>query len=299
MEIARIALHVSAPPGVRIVEENAELAPFLSTEPGLAQHQDWPVELRLDRPPDTSTLALLFEAEGWRAYRDGTDVVLEFRLDGSCPGVAADESSILWTARLPPESGRPVVVHPGRPLVHRRDGVTIVQNPLSYPLDQLVMMHLLPIHRGLLVHAAGIRRPGGAIVFPGRSGAGKSTLMRLLSDRGDVKRLSDDRMVIRLTEGGAMAFGTPWAGNERVAANDGDELRALAFLRQSPEHRLVRLDPREALHRLLPMTSILWHDAERSTAALEACATLVERVPAYDLYFRRDAGVHAVLSDLA
>jgi hypothetical protein len=273
---------------VRVVEDNAAVAPFLRHAPGVPEPFEYPVDLRLSDLPDTSGLRRVFEAEGWCGFQDGTDVVLEFRLDGP---------RTLWVARVPGAAG-PIVVHPGPPLVTRRGDEIRVRNPLSYPLDQLLMMHVLPAHRGVLVHAAGVRRGAGAVLFPGRSGAGKSTISRLLAGRADLERLSDDRMVVRLTEDGASAFGTPWAGNERVAANAGGSLRGVAFLCQSPEHRLVRLDPRDALHRLLPMMSILWHDEERSTRALAAAAELFARVPAYDLHFRRDEGVYEVLAEL-
>jgi hypothetical protein len=288
LEIARVCLTVSAPEGVRIVADDPLYAPFLLPDreaEGLVQ-----VSILLDPSalPDTSKLEPLFETRhGWRASGDGAELVLEHWM-----GARRDRP--LWVARLD-AGGHRVTVLPGPDLVRKRAGVAVVENPLRYPLDQLLLMHVLPHHQGLLVHAAGVRAGSSALVFPGCSGAGKSTLCRLLLGRRDLVGLSDDRIVVRRIGEGFTAFGTPWAGTEGVARNEGATLRALAFLRQAKENRLEPLSPKEALDQLLPITSILWHDTQRSAEALSTCASLLDRVPAYRLHFRDTPDVASFL----
>ncbi|MBI4229578.1 MAG: hypothetical protein HY608_01955, partial [Planctomycetes bacterium] len=48
--------------------------------------------------------------------------------------------------------------------------------PFRTPFLEVLWMHLLPLHAGLLVHAAAVEHRGKALLFVGRSGAGKSTL---------------------------------------------------------------------------------------------------------------------------
>ena len=52
--------------------------------------------------------------------------------------------------------------------------------PLQYPLDELVMVHLLSQGKGVEIHGCGLLdRAGRAYLFVGQSGAGKSTMARL------------------------------------------------------------------------------------------------------------------------
>jgi hypothetical protein len=95
-----------------------------------------------------------------------------------------------------------------------------------------------------------------------------------------------------------MAFGTPWPGSERVAANQGGELRALAFLHQAAESRLRRLSPEEALDQLVPVASILWYDMERMARSVKTCKLLLDQVPAYELHFRNTPDVHDLITEL-
>jgi len=69
---------------------------------------------------------------------------------------------------------------------------------LSYPLDELLVMHYLAYESAIELHASGIvHRDGIANLFVGHSGAGKSTTTRLWTEREDVEVLSDDRIIVR------------------------------------------------------------------------------------------------------
>jgi hypothetical protein len=290
LEIARVRFAVDPPAGFHAVLGDPRYLPFLQEgEPGPGR-VDVAVELVLDEGPDTQHLPLAFESGGpWRAFRDAADLLLEFR-DAA--------SRRVWLARVAPAVSR-VRVHCG-PFVERvgREDPSQLPCPLHYPLDQLLMMCLLPHHGGVLVHAAGLRRGQAAAVFPGHSGAGKSTLMGLVAGRGELAGLSDDRVVIREIDGSFRAFGTPWAGTGLVASRDGAELAAIAFLHQAPETRLDRIGPEAALGQLLRTASIPWFDADGMTRSLAACERLLARVPTYELYFRKHEEVGEVIAGL-
>jgi hypothetical protein len=75
-------------------------------------------------------------------------------------------------------------------------------DPLSYPLDELLIMHRLTQEKAIELHSCGIVRPDGTgNLFVGHSGAGKSTTTRLWTEREDVEVLSDDRIIVRRDEG--------------------------------------------------------------------------------------------------
>lgn len=289
LEIARIRFAVTPPAGRRVVGD-PRYEPFLRESAPAPGRVDVPVELALDEGPDTRDLPLAFDSGGpWCAYRDAADLLLEFR----------DEThQRLWLARLRPAVAR-VQIHCGT-FVGRvgLEEPGQVPSPLRYPLDQLLMMCLLPHHEGVLVHAAGVRRGAAAAIFAGHSGAGKSTLMSLLAGLAELSGLSDDRVVLREIDGAFRSFGTPWAGTGRVASPDSAELRAIAFLHQARETRLVRIGPQAALGQLLRTASIPWFDGEGMARSLAVCERLLTRIPTYELHFRRHEEVGEVVSGL-
>jgi hypothetical protein len=71
----------------------------------------------------------------------------------------------------------------------RRDvfGPRLPLYPLQYPLDELLMVHLLSHGRGVEVHGSGIVTSDGVgTLFAGQSGAGKTTMAKLWLSEPDV-----------------------------------------------------------------------------------------------------------------
>jgi len=284
------------PPGLELVEDDPSYRAFIGggePQPGEIR---LPVRLELGAAPDTHGLPVLFDTEQtWTAYRDGEDVLLVLRSD-------AGRERFLWVARLSAESTR-VTIHCGAPLVERSAGAVRLTNPLHYPLDQLLAAFVLAPRRGLVVHAAGICRSRRGILLAGRSGAGKSTVMRLaagrrIAGRHDLAGLSDDRVIVRRVAGSTLVYGTPWAGEARVAARRSAPLVAIVFLHHAATDELRPLPSREALRQLVPTASILWFDRRRMEQALEFCEELVTEIPAYELRFRPQPDAVALLDRL-
>ncbi len=244
--------------------------------------RDITVTLTLDPAPDLSHLPVLFDTEeAWTAFTDQGDIILRLRS-------AAGPRDPLWVARLSGEPIARVTVHCGPGLLERRGDAVVLNSPLHYPLDQLLMMFALPAADGLLVHAAGLARGAKGVFCAGVSGAGKTTLMSCRGDHSELLGLSDDRVIVRWIEGVPRLFGTPWAGEGRVAENHHVELAAVMFIHQSRRHELRRIDAREALDQLLATVSILWFDRARMERAMSNCQRLVESLPCYELHFRPD-----------
>lgn len=289
LEIAGFRLRVTPPPGFEAVVDDPRYASFLRATDSRAF--EVPVELLLGPLPDLRGLAPAFDSGvAWTAYRQGTDLLFDYRLP--------DSGERLWTARLSSGAAPEVTVYCGERLAGTGEPLRTLHSPLSYPLDQLLLMCLLTLEGGLLVHSAGVRRGDRAVVCPGRSGAGKSTLSRLLEARPDLVRMSDDRMVLRASGARFRAWGTPWAGTERIAESDSAPLVALAFLHQSPRTELRPIGPAEGLPQLLAVGSVPWFDIERATECLAFCDALLREVPLYELHFRRHEEVGEVLEQL-
>lgn len=289
LHIGGLVYRVQAPPGVRLVDDHKLYRSFSAgPPPGMTEEEEEiPVALEIAEvlPPPAS--AVVFDSgESWLAAREGGSFRLFFR----SPTAAG---RFWWRATVPGGDG-PIRLLFAPELLESGGALA---NPFHYPLDQLLSMWLLAERRGCILHAAGLGRSGRGIACIGRSGAGKTTLMAQLAGLADLQRLSDDRVVVSVQHE-PMVFGTPWAGEGLVAGNLAARLEALVFLHHGRRHRLEAVKPRAAAHQLLPTTSIPWFDERRSAACLETLDALVGAVPAYDLHFRRDAGVAEVLDRL-
>ena len=90
----------------------------------------------------------------------------------------------------------------------------------------------------LMIHGSAIIADGQASLFTARSGTGKSTHTRLwcelLGSRARI--LNDDKPFIRPTGNGAIAYGSPWSGNENPGKNTSAPLKAIIKLSRGNEN---------------------------------------------------------------
>lgn len=201
-------------------------------------------------------------------------------------------------------------------------------NPLEYPLDELLLVHLLARHAlGAELHGCGIvaaprlgaglghsatkghpqRLPppapamtAGAQLFLGQSGAGKTTLARLWArQQGAGCILSDDRLVVRRAGDRCVVYGTPWHGDGGFSRpGPATPLRRIFFLKQASANAARALSRAEATARLFSCSFVpnyLRSDVERG---IETLATIASAVPCYELSFSADPSVLAFLSEL-
>jgi len=239
--------------------------------------------------PVTGKMRRMFDAEqAWSLFREGDTYFLELK-----PPPLQEP---LWVVRF--NAGfKSTVIYCGEPSLSRVNDRISVLNPLSYPIDQILLMYILSGRQGALLHAAGISVCGKGCIFPGRSGAGKSTISRLLLDREGVTMLSDDRIILRKFDSGFRAFGTPWPGDAGLAENISSRLGGIFFIHHDSENKIRELSPREALNLLMPVTSIPWYDEQPMSDILKTWEDLVYAVPAYELYFRPDSSAAVFLEE--
>jgi hypothetical protein len=159
---------------------------------------------------------------------------------------------------------------------------------------RVVMSLVLAVEGGLLVHAASLARGDRGYVFAGPSGSGKTTLARL----SGATLLSDELSIVRRRADGVTCHGTPfWGELARGGDNRTVPLAGLYRLRKAAAHGRRPLARGPALAALLE--NVLWFS--RDPAAVRRVVALagetIERVPCYELEFRRDAGFWAVVED--
>jgi hypothetical protein len=232
--------------------------------------------------PSTEELTEIFEDCGsWAMFKKGIEYSLV--LNPSLPGGPE------CIARFDPRFEK-VTVYCGDIDIVEVAGKKHVRNPFTYPLDQLLLMHILAEREGALFHTSGVDLHGRGYMLSGRSGAGKSTLSRKFALKGH-EVLSDDRIVVRKINSEFRIFGTPWSGEAGIAKNKDLLLHGIFFIHHGEKNFIRKISLAEALERLMPVTSIPWYDESVMTKILTFCEELVSSCPAYDLFFRPDIDI--------
>ncbi len=92
----------------------------------------------------------------------------------------------------------------------------------------------------LLVHSSCVAVDGEAYLFTAKSGTGKSTHTRLWRERfGDrAVMVNDDKPLLKVTEQGVIAYGTPWDGKHRLSTNTAAHLKAICVLERGKDNRI-------------------------------------------------------------
>ena len=165
-------------------------------------------------------------------------------------------------------------------------------DPLEYPLDELLMIHLLSLGRGVEIHACGLLdATGRAFVFAGQSGAGKSTIGRLLSGLPGITMLSDERLVLRTDGDTVRVYGTPWHGDALLVSPRSGALAAVYFLRHAVESRAEPIRPSLAGAELLARAFLPFHSRDAVQQTMVAVERATAAAPCRDLWFAPDASV--------
>jgi hypothetical protein len=170
-------------------------------------------------------------------------------------------------------------------------------NPLEYPLEELLMVNLLSLGKGVEVHACGLMTAAGdGYLFPGVSGAGKTTMARLWENIPGAVVLSDDRIILRYSEGKFWMYGTPWHGEAELAAPVRVPLREIFFLRRGLRNEVVSTCQEAAAARLFPCTFPTFYNAAGLDFTLAFLEAVTGAIPCDDLFVVPD---HRVIDFIA
>lgn len=100
----------------------------------------------------------------------------------------------------------------------------------------------------LLFHGSVIAVDGQAYLFTARSGTGKTTHTNLwLKNIPGSYVVNGDKPLLRFTERGLYACGTPWQGKENYGCNQMMPLRAICILERAEENSIRPVTMKEAL----------------------------------------------------
>lgn len=160
-------------------------------------------------------------------------------------------------------------------------------DPLGYPLNQILMIILLSLRKGVLLHACGINDSGRGYLFAGNSTHGKSTMAKLWSENHTTV-LNDDRIIVREKEGELWMYGTPWHGDFNEVSPNGLPIRKIFFLRHDEKNSVVRKNGAEAVSMLLTRSFPPLWDQKGMDYTLSLLDRMANKLPCYELHFMPD-----------
>ena len=136
----------------------------------------------------------------------------------------------------------------------------------------------------ILFHGSAIALDGEGYLFTAKSGTGKSThtalWRRVFGERAVM--INDDKPLIRIQNGIATVYGTPWNGKHRLGRNISAPLKAICILTRAQENRIVSIDKRTALPMLVQQT-YRPADVQKTAKTLQLIDSLANSVSLYRL----------------
>lgn len=144
---------------------------------------------------------------------------------------------------------------------------------------------VLASHNAIAIHSSAIECEGRVVLFLGESGTGKSTHTRLWREHiAGARLLNDDSPIVRLVDGKAIIYGSPWSGKTPCYKNLSYPIAAFCRLSQAPHNAISRLSTIAAIGAVLPSTPPQFaHDGSLQDSICSTLGELLRRVPAYHL----------------
>ena len=147
-------------------------------------------------------------------------------------------------------------------------------------LLRIAYSQALLYHQAVSIHASAVYREGKAYLFMGRSGTGKSTHSALwMKYIPGTELLNDDNPTIRIMDGKAYAYGTPWSGKTPCYKPLSFLVGGMVRLQQAAENRFIRQEGADAFVVLYPGCSAICQDVELRTRLYDTLVRLAESVP--------------------
>ena len=111
----------------------------------------------------------------------------------------------------------------------------------------------MPLYDTFVFHGSVVAVDGQGYLFTAKSGTGKSTHTALWREYfGDkAVMVNDDKPILKITDSGVTAYGTPYNGKHRLGCNMSVPLKAICILTRGEKNSIVRIDKAEAYAMLL------------------------------------------------
>lgn len=145
-------------------------------------------------------------------------------------------------------------------------------------------------YAALEMHASVVTRGERGFLFLGKSGTGKSTHSRLwLEHIPGTELLNDDNPVLRIVDGVARVYGSPWSGKTPCYKAQDVPVGAIVRLAQAPHNRIERLSTVQAYASVMSSCSGFRPIRSLADAQHETLSQIAQLVPCYHLNCLPDA----------
>ena len=145
-------------------------------------------------------------------------------------------------------------------------------------------------YNALEMHASVVTRGGRGFLFLGKSGTGKSTHSRLwLEHISGTELLNDDNPVLRVVDGVARVYGSPWSGKTPCYKAQDVPVGAIVRLNQAPHNRIERLSTVQSYASVMASCSGFRPIRSLADAQHETLSQIAQLVPCYHLECLPDA----------
>ncbi len=140
----------------------------------------------------------------------------------------------------------------------------------------------LPELDRFVFHGAAVKAFEKAYIFTAPSGTGKTTHVRLLTEFfGDhVSIINGDKPIIKVQNGSATVYSTPWAGKERWQTNTSADLGGIILLKRGKVNSIRQISPAEYFNELIKQVYIP-KKGEMMLKTLDLVDALAKLVPFY------------------
>lgn len=138
---------------------------------------------------------------------------------------------------------------------------------------------------GVMIHSSCISYKGKAVLFSADSGTGKSTHTGLWKElyKDDVEFINDDKPIIRIIDGVAYAFGTPWSGKTALNSNISAPLKGIVVLERGLENQIEKVQLSDVISTVFANIIVPNENNEIATQALQQYSKVLSLVPIYRL----------------
>jgi hypothetical protein len=164
----------------------------------------------------------------------------------------------------------------------------LVHNELSlkHALMNLYSSYIVRHNWGIILHSSCVIEEGKAHIFAGPSGAGKSTVARLSKPRD---LLSDEAALVKITDQKVSVFHSPF-WSEEVTPNRFEQvpLESIQILYQSLQNERMNMRKADAFIHLMDKVFYWSHDPEETRKIMGQLRKLIDRIPVFELYFKKD-----------
>ena len=168
-----------------------------------------------------------------------------------------------------------------------KEGIPIRQFSDAY-LETLAVYRKIADHLlscdTLLFHGSVIAVDGIGYLFTAKSGTGKSTHTLLWREYFGERAVmvNDDKPLLRITDSGVTAYGTPWDGKHRLSTNIAVPLKGICILTRDTTNHIEQAEP----HAVYPLI-VQQTNRSLSSDGMKQTLSLIDRmlnvVPIYRL----------------